>query len=87
MLDLAPTQARPTIAVNPHGITVFIPTAAPDLAARRVELEMMTEYDPETYPALWDALAGDFEAVYGPESVNAERCRAKARHYRALAAF
>ena len=70
------------IAKISNGLTVFIPAESADLSARKFELEMMTDYDPDIYPELWDALAADYEAVYGYESILADKCRRKAQYYR-----
>lgn len=75
-----------TIAKTTNGVMVFVPAELHDLTARRLELDMMDDYDPETYPALWETLADDYEAIY-PGGINAQKCREKAQYYRAKGAF
>lgn len=62
-----------------------VPPSLPALTDRRIELELREGYDPLTYPAELEALARDYDLADCP--INAARLRAKAAHYRALAAF
>jgi hypothetical protein len=76
----------PDIQITHNGVFIVLPASARDLAARRIELELMTDYDPEIYPAFLDALADDYEQVY-PGSLIAEKLRKRATQCRAEGAF
>lgn len=68
--------------IKSNGVTTQVPMAARSLMERRQDLEAMTEYDPDIYPALWRALGDDYAAI--GYSMNAERCYARAAHYESL---
>lgn len=72
-----------TIPTRQNNMTVFIPDGAKELQERRLELELMTDIEPEVYAALWEALADDYDQMY-PRGILAARCRARAAHYRGL---
>lgn len=68
-----------TREIKSNGVTTRVPMVARSLIERRQELEEMTDYDPEIYPALWRALGDDYAAI--GYSINAERCYARAEYY------
>jgi hypothetical protein len=75
---------KPDLAITNGELTVFVPFGVRELMARKLALEVVSDFDPDIYPDLWDALAEDYEKVYGTDSIAAAACRRKAEHYRSV---
>jgi len=71
-----------TESIYQNQILITVPLGFKDLSARKLELDRISEGDPETMQALYNVLADEFDDIR--YSMVAASCRRKADQWRGM---